>query len=398
MRILHRYILKEMLKSLALAWAAIAGVVCFGMVLVALQQKGLGPLASLLYMALSVPGALYIALPLSVILATTLVYGRLAADNEVMACRASGIPMSSLFWPAMLLAGLAGTLSLGLAAWALPESGYAAKRLALADAERFFFSQLSNGSINLKELNFQMTVDRVVGDMLYGPTVKHRGKNGQTYCYAPYGRIEFDQPNNVAKLALWEALVVDEAHATPVRGTHTIRLELPTYVPRKEDDLPLWHLLAIQSRPELSDKIRHLREDTPPAAVQSQKDSVRAAAIAEMHGRLAMALGCLGLVLVGAGLGVYLHSGHLLTAFAVSLVPWLGSWFTTMAAVKTVARATRHPLNMVWTVWTPNAVVVLLGVVILACVVWFWAHPVRLRDRLLGRGPRPMPRLRRSAS
>jgi lipopolysaccharide export LptBFGC system permease protein LptF len=42
MRILHRYILKEMLKALALGLAAISGVVCFALVLVALQQKGLG--------------------------------------------------------------------------------------------------------------------------------------------------------------------------------------------------------------------------------------------------------------------------------------------------------------------------------------------------------------------
>jgi len=380
MRILHRYILREMLKALALALVAVTSVVCLGMVLQALQQKGIGPLASVLFMTLSIPGAAYIALPLSAVLAATLVYGRLAADNEVMACRASGIPVSSLLWPSILLAALSGGIALGLAAWALPESTYAAKRLALADVERLFFTQLAGtGKIRVKEANFQMTVDRVVGDMLYGPTLKYRGNNGQTYCYAPYGRVEFDRPHNTAKLALWEAIVIDEAHAVPVRGTHTVDLALPTAVPREEDNQSLWMLMAIQRKPELADRVQALDKNTPEATRQYMKKLVRARAIAEMHGRLAAALGAFGLVLVGAGLGMYFHSGHLLTAFGVALAPWLGATVLTMTSVKTVAARLDSPENLVWLIWTPNVLVVLLGFGVLGGMAWLWQHPVRLR-------------------
>jgi lipopolysaccharide export LptBFGC system permease protein LptF len=385
MRILHKYILKEMLKALALALAAVSGVVCFGLVLMALQQKGLGPLASLIYMVLSVPVALYIALPLAAVLAATLVYGRLAAEREVMACWASGIPASSLTWPAALLAVVVLAASLALAAWPLPQSSYAAKRLALADLERHFFTELSDGRISVKEANVQITVDRVVGNMLYGPTVKYRGTNGQTYCYARYGRVAFDKARNEATLALWDALVVDELHAMPVRGTHTVSVPLPTTVPHGENDLTLWELMLIQNHPEYADRVRRLKEGTPEAVVQFHKDVARAEAMAEMHKRLATALGCFGLVLVGAGLGMYLHSGHLLTSFGIALIPWLGSWLLTWVAVKAASRAVKNPEGLMWIIWTPNAGVVLLGLVILACIVWVWAHPVRLQDRLLGK-------------
>lgn len=377
MRILHRYILKEMLKALALSLAGVSGVVCFAMVLQALQQQGLGPLTSIVYMGLSFTGAAYIALPLSAVLAGTLVYGRLAADNEVLACRASGIPLSSLFWPTILLAVLAAAVTLGLAAWPLPASTYEAKRLALADIERLFFTRLSSsGKISVKQANFQMTVDRVVGDMLYGPTLKYRGTNGQTYCYAPYGRVAFDQAHNRAKLALWEAVVVDEAHVLPVRGTHSVTLTLPTVVPREEDSLSLWHLMAVQRRPEISDRVRVLPEDSTQETIDAVKKAARSRAMAEMHGRLASALGCFGLVLVGAGLGTYFHSGNLLTAFGVALVPWLGAMLLTMTAVKTVSRAAENPQDQVWLVWMPNLAVAVLGLALLAYLSWVWSTPV----------------------
>jgi len=387
MRILHSYILKDMLKALALALAAVSGVVCFGLVLQKLQQKGLGPLDSLLYMGISVPVAVYLALPLAAVLAAALTCGRLAADREVMACSASGIPVSSLLWPSILLALLASAGSLALATWPLPASSYAAKCITLADLERHFFTELADGRISVKEANIQLTADRVAGSMLYGPTVKYRGPNGQTYCYARYGRVEFDKVRNEAKLALWDAMVSDELHSLPVRVAETtISVPLPTYVPRSENDLSLWHLALVQNHPELADRVRLLKEETPEPVVQYHKDAARTESMAEMHKRLAAALGCFGLVLVGAGLGMYFHSGHLLTSFGVALVPWLGSWLMTLVAQKAASRAVKNPEDLMWIIWAPNVLVVLLGVGVLACLVWFWARPVRLRDRLLALG------------
>lgn len=386
MRILHRYILKEMLKTLALGLASVTGVVAFGMVLRALEHYGLGPFTSALYMVLSMPKAAYFALPLAAVLAGTLVYGRLAAQNEVMACRASGIPIWSLFWPTIVLAVVTSAVAFFLAAWPLPASAYAAKRLALADIERLFFTRLSStGRIRLKEAGFQMTVDRVVGDMLYGPTVKYRGKSGQTYCYAPFGRVTFDRARNRVKLALWEAVVVDEAHAVPIRGTHAVGLTLPTVVPREEDDLDLWRLMAWGRRPELSDRVRALPDDASEATIAVATKKVRARSMADLHGRVAAAIGCFGLVLVGAGLGMYFHSGHLLTAFGVGLVPWMWASGATMFITARVAREYDHPEDLVWLIWMPNLQVVVLGLAILAYLSWVWTSPLRLSDLLKGR-------------
>jgi hypothetical protein len=57
-----------------------------------------------------------------------------------------------------------------------------------------------------------------------------------------------------------------------------------------------------------------------------------------------------------------------------------------MAAVETVSRATEHPEDEVYLIWTPNFAVLLLGLGLLAYLSWVWSSPNRLRD--LVRRPR----------
>ena len=466
MRILHRYILRELLKALALALPAITGVFCFAIVLQALQSRGLGPVASARFMVLSAPGALYVALPLSAVLVVTLIYGRLAADNEVMACRASGIPVSSLLWPSLLLALIATGLTLGLASWPLPESTYAAKKISLEYAENLFFSQLQNGKIAVREAGFQMTVDRLVGNQLYGVTLLHRGLNGQvTYVYAPVGRAEFDNVHRQVTLTLRDSLgeIVrpespraaatgtaavtatavapaaspkeklpaaapkdkaatpkDKAPAakgktgaaapgskaapkaapkappptgfvsTPIQGDHIITFDLPDFIPRRSDDLSLWQLMAVQHNPMLAEEVAEWPETAPPQVRQAALDGIRARAIASLHGRLATAMGCLGLVLLGAGLGMRFNSGNLLTAFGLAMGPWLIAYvLTQMVGVKAVGENLGDPQKLVWIIWAPNLLLLALGAAAVAGIIWVWGHPVRLRHRLLGRSAAP---------
>ena len=159
-------------------------------------------------------------------------------------------------------------------------------------------------------------------------------------------------------------------------------VQIPTTIPRDEGDQPLWMLMVLQQHPELSDEIISLSKDLPDAAVEYHKKMVQARSLGELHGRLATALGCFGLVLVGAGLGLYFHSGHLLTAFGVALAPWLATTFLTMAAVKSFSTSgvLAHPQDFVWRIWVPNVLVVLLGAAILVGLARFWNSPVRLKD------------------
>jgi lipopolysaccharide export LptBFGC system permease protein LptF len=84
----------------------------------------------------------------------------------------------------------------------------------------------------------------------------------------------------------------------------------------------------------------------------------------EMHARMAFALSCLILVLVGCALGMMFRSGNFLTAFAVSFVPALLSITLIIAGQQTCGNIPwqrgpnwENPLNMgVALIWSGNVV------------------------------------------
>jgi len=84
--------------------------------------------------------------------------------------------------------------------------------------------------------------------------------------------------------------------------------------------------------------------------------------VSEMHARMAFALSCLILVLVGCALGMMFRSGNFLTAFAVSFIPALMSITLIIAGQQTCGNIPwqrgptwENPLNMgVALIWSGN--------------------------------------------
>ncbi len=65
---------------------------------------GLGPYEILKLIPYMIPASLPYTVPVSLLFAATVVYGRLAADNEVIAVKTAGLSAMVLIWPSILLA------------------------------------------------------------------------------------------------------------------------------------------------------------------------------------------------------------------------------------------------------------------------------------------------------
>lgn len=107
MKRFERYVLAEILPPLVGALAIVIVLLLLALmeaVIAPLLAKGASPLLVARLVALNVPEALTQALPIALMFAALLGLSRLAADSEIKAALASGVPASRLFRPVLLLA------------------------------------------------------------------------------------------------------------------------------------------------------------------------------------------------------------------------------------------------------------------------------------------------------
>ena len=94
-RTLFWYVFRDLVRIFLMASGALAGIMSFGALLRPLTQNGLDGYQVLLLLRYFMPAMSTYSLPVAALFATTVVYGRMSADNEITACRASGI---SFLW------------------------------------------------------------------------------------------------------------------------------------------------------------------------------------------------------------------------------------------------------------------------------------------------------------
>jgi lipopolysaccharide export system permease protein len=139
---LHRYILKELLKVFVLTAVALTLILSFGSILKPIQDYGVGPVGVLRLLCYFLPIMLTFVLPIAAVFAASLVYGRFASDNELDACRASGIGLWTCIYPGLALAVCVSISTLVLSFYVVPNYVHRAERAIKADARQILFRNI----------------------------------------------------------------------------------------------------------------------------------------------------------------------------------------------------------------------------------------------------------------
>jgi lipopolysaccharide export system permease protein len=108
---LYKYILRELIKLMAISVAVLVAMISFAAAIKPMSDGLLSPAAMLKFVGYSAPTMLGFALPFAGAFASTLVFTRMAADNEVLACSASGLSYTRILAP---VAALGLVLTMGL--------------------------------------------------------------------------------------------------------------------------------------------------------------------------------------------------------------------------------------------------------------------------------------------
>jgi lipopolysaccharide export LptBFGC system permease protein LptF len=139
---LHRYIFREIFRVFVLAAVALTLILSLGSILRPIQQYGVGPGQVIHLIGYFLPITLTFVLPMAALFATALVYGRFAADNELDACKASGVPLMTLVYPGLALAIMVAIANLILSFHVMPAFVHRAEKSLKANAKQILFRNI----------------------------------------------------------------------------------------------------------------------------------------------------------------------------------------------------------------------------------------------------------------
>ena len=170
MRILTRYVLIELAKIFLVSLTGLTMLmIVVGLVReAAMQSLPLGQIAWLIPYIL--PDALRVAVPVTLLLATTSVYGRMSGANEVVAIKAMGISPMVIVRPTIIVAILLSLLTVWLNDMAVSWGRNGARRVVVEAVEEIVYGMLkANRSYSTK--SFSIHVRAVEGRRLIRPTL-----------------------------------------------------------------------------------------------------------------------------------------------------------------------------------------------------------------------------------
>lgn len=184
MKTLSRYVLSELLQVFLLTLAGLTALIFIALIGKEAVKKGLG-LGPLLRMTpYLLPQAMQFAVPGTMLLATTSVFGRLSAANEIVAAKALGISPWALAKPTLILAAVTSLGAVALNDLAVSWGRLGVQRVFIESLEEVIYRQLSLHR-SYAEGGVQINVRRVEGRELVRPTVTvQSNRSGESWTLA----------------------------------------------------------------------------------------------------------------------------------------------------------------------------------------------------------------------
>lgn len=179
MRLVSRYIGWELIKAFVLA---LFGLTLFLLIILLTQraiQEGLGPVPVLRLIPYLLPDVLRMAIPLTMLMATCLVYGRMSGTNELVALKANGTSPMVAIWPVIFLAFIVSLVSVWLNDVAVTWGRRGVDRVVLQSFEDIAYGMLrTQRSFSTSSLSIH--VKDVQGDTLVRPTISIHTKENSS--------------------------------------------------------------------------------------------------------------------------------------------------------------------------------------------------------------------------
>jgi lipopolysaccharide export system permease protein len=428
MKILWRYTLKE------LFWPFLFGVGISTFVLIMdaildimnlIITKGISVWVVLEFFGLSLAWMLALSVPMGMLVAALMGYGRLSADNEIVAAKACGISMPTIVMPGLLMGVI---LAIALSLFndrILPNANHRA-RLLMTDItrkkptwsleENVFLDYFDGYHILVKKVDNKTSEIRDVtifehkdpktprtivaqsGDIKFTPDGSRLIMNlydGEIHEPDPdnperYRRTEFKKQT----IALEGASSELERSSSDARGDREMSVAMMLNENRenqaqidstqkKINDIVKQDIIKLTSGPisekEVRDAIKKQvsaieispkpkdtmsRIEYEMKTIKTYKRQINSMTV-EIHKKFSIPVACIAFVLLGAPLGVLARKGGVATSMALSLLFFIVYWAFLIGGEEL---ADRMYLNGAVAMWLPNVIIGATGLFLIAMV------------------------------
>lgn len=202
----HLYILVEVLKLFSIALIAATSLIMVGGVAQQMIAEGLGPLAIIQLMPYFLPLALQFAVPATLLFAVCSVYGRMSADNEIVALKSVGLSPSRVMTPTLILAFLFSPLAVWTSDLAVSWGKPGINRVVMNSIEEIVYRVLRNHRSYSTSKGFSIHVQDVQDRWLIQPTINLHPENGQPMTIsATKGQLKLDPQSEKLRIQLYDA-------------------------------------------------------------------------------------------------------------------------------------------------------------------------------------------------
>ena len=388
-----RYITSELLGWLAVVLVLLTMVLVLVVVAgeAARMNLGLGPTLRLLPFVL--PTAVAYAAPCAMLFTTCLVYGRMSADNEIVATKALGITPMILLWPAWIIAFGLSLVGVWLTDLAFSWGAVGAQRVVIQSVEEIAYGMLRTQKSYANQ-RFSIVVKEVQERRLIAPIMYFQANNDMPAIRisAAEAELKSDLARSVMTLILTDCEIemspgirsvlpgrTEQPYPLSFFSAKDMRAGNPTNLPLRQiaSEIPLQEQqivmiersLAAQSALALiTGELDDLSEATwKPRRKQLTDARSRLFRLkAEPCRRWANGFSTLAFVLIGAPLAILLKRADVMTRFGYSFLPILLTYYPTLIGCCDRAKSGGMPPYIVW---LPNLVLAAVGLCFLKWVV-----------------------------
>ena len=354
MRIITKYMLKELGGPFFASLFVLTIILAAGNIIQTtdmVMNKGVEISQVIKIFLLFLPYVLIFTIPIAVLSAVLLGFGRLSSDNEVTTIRTSGISIYKIVAPVIVCGFIISLMNIPLNDKILPESEFAARKLLKTIGMKHPAAMLESGIFVKGFRDYIIFIHDVNGNDLKNIRIyqPREGKPTRTIV-ARSGKIISIPENNSIKLHLRNG-VADEIE--PENPDQFYKLSFKDYYMTLDLDNAtnagdIQKKAREKSIKELVYDIEELKEndiDVIPLKI-------------ELHKKIALAFSNIVFVLIGIPLAITTHRREKFVGFGLAIVMFLVYWGIMLTGIALSIRGLLPP----WMgVWSANILLTILG-------------------------------------